>query len=173
MLKISSITVTHKSDIGGVVTNIKSEEELTYKWQELMAKLKANNLLQSLDGIIVMQQIKGSSRELVAGIVNKQGVHHLMFGLGGIFVEALSEIAFRPCPLSLRDVDELINSTKAKTILGNLRGLKAVKLDKLRECLLRLSQLITDFDQIVELDTNPIMIDENGEIMIVDARITI
>jgi len=173
VLKISSITVTHKSDIGGVVTNIKTEEELTKKWQELTAKLKANNLLQSLDGIIVMQQIKGSNRELVAGIVERQGVHHMMFGLGGIFVEALSEITFRPCPLTIRDVDELITSTKAKNILGNLRGLKAVKQDKLRETLLRLSQLITDFPQIVELDANPIMLDENGDIKIVDARITI
>ncbi len=173
VLKISSITVTHKSDIGGVITNIKSEDELVSKWQELMAKLKSANLLNSLDGIIIMQQIKGSSRELVAGIVEQSGVHHLMFGLGGIFVEALSEIAFRPCPLSLNDVDHLISCTKAKNILGNLRGLKAVNIDKLRETLLRLSQLITDFPQIAELDANPIMIDENGDIKIVDARITI
>jgi len=173
VLKISSIAVTHKSDIGGVITNIKTEEELTLKWQELVAKLKANNLLSSLDGIVVMQQVKGSSRELVAGVIQKNGLHHMMFGLGGIFIEALSEIAFRPCPMSINDVDSIIQSTKAKNIIGNVRGLKAVKLDKLRECLLRLNQLISDFPQIVELDANPIMIDENGELCIVDARITI
>ena len=173
VLKISSIAVTHKSDIGGVITNIKTEEELSSKWQELTAKLKAANLLNSLDGIVVMQQVKGSSRELVAGIVQKNGLHHLMFGLGGIFVEALSEIAFRPCPLSIRDANSLIQATKARNIIGSIRGLKGVKMDKLNECLLRLSQLITDFPQIVELDANPIMISENGEICIVDARITI
>lgn len=173
VLKMSSKTVTHKSDIGGVVTNIKSEEELVERWNRLMDRLREANLIQTLDGIVVMQQIKGASRELVAGIVKKAGTHQMMFGLGGIFVEALKEVAFRPCPLSSLDAVELINSTKAKNILGALRGTQAADKEILANCLLALSQLVTDFPEINEIDANPLMIDDKGTIFVVDARIVL
>lgn len=173
VLKMSSKTVTHKSDIGGVITNIKSEAELAEHWKRLMDKLHTAKLIDSLDGIVVMQQVKGASRELVAGIVNKNGTHQMMFGLGGIFVEALGEIAFRPCPLSPLDAKKLITSTKAKNILGNLRGNSAADTGILQSCLLRLSQLVTDFPEIREIDANPIMIDDRGNILVVDARIVL
>jgi len=173
VLKMSSKTVTHKSDIGGVVTNIKTEEELVEHWNRLLDRLHQAKLIDSLDGIVVMQQIKGANRELVAGVIKKNGTHQMMFGLGGIFVEALHEIAFRPCPLTLFDAKQLIHSSKAQNILGNLRGLGAVDENKLLDCLLRLSQLVTDFPEINEIDANPIMIDKNGEISVVDARIVL
>ncbi len=173
VLKMSSKTVTHKSDIGGVITNIKSEAELVEHWSRLMDRLHEAKIIDSLDGIVVMQQVKGGSRELVAGIVNKNGTHQMMFGLGGIFVEALKEIAFRPCPLTPLDARKLIESTKAKNILGNLRGNAAADLDLLQKCLLALSQLVSDFPQICEIDANPIMVDERGNILVVDARIVL
>lgn len=173
VLKMSSKTVTHKSDVGGVITNIKSEAELVEHWSRLMDRLHEAKIIDSLDGIVVMQQVKGSSRELVAGIVNKNGTHQMMFGLGGIFVEALNEIAFRPCPLTPLDARKLIEATKAKNILGNLRGNSAADLDLLANCLLALSQLVADFPQICEIDANPIMVDERGNILVVDARIVL
>ena len=173
VLKMSSKTVTHKSDVGGVVTNIKSEAELIEHWTRLMDRLREAKIIETLDGVVVMQQIKGASRELVAGIVNKNGTHQMMFGLGGIFVEALKEIAFRPCPLTPLDATKLIDSTKAKNILGNLRGNSAADKTELRDCLLKLSQLVTDFPEINEIDANPIMISEKGEISVVDARIVL
>ncbi len=118
-----------------------------------------------------MQQVNGSSRELVAGVIKKGGIHQLMFGLGGIFVEALKEITFRPCPLTRYDVDALIDGTKAKNILGNLRGNEACDINKLKEVLHRMSQLVMDFPSINEIDANPLMLDKNGNIMTVDARI--
>ncbi len=173
VLKMSSKTVTHKSDIGGVVTNIKSSEELVTQWTRLIDRLHEAKIIDTLDGIVVMQQIRGANRELVAGIVNKNGTHQMMFGLGGIFVEALKEIAFRPCPLTPLDAYKLIDSTKAKNILGELRGNASADKNKLAQCLLCLSQLVTDFPEISELDANPIMIDKNGEICVVDARIVL
>lgn len=173
VLKISSKTVTHKSDIGGVITNIKSSEELVEHWNRLMDRLREANIIDTLDGIVVMQQVKGASRELVAGIVKKNGTHQMMFGLGGIFVEALKEVAFRPCPLTPLDATDLINSTKAKNILGNLRGNQATDLNLLRDCLLSLSELVTDFPEINEIDANPLMIDDKGNIFVVDARIVL
>jgi acyl-CoA synthetase (NDP forming) len=173
VLKISSMTVSHKSDIGGVITNIKNDAELTQKWKMLLDNLTKANLLKSLDGVVVMQQVKGSSREMVAGIVKKDNLHQMMFGLGGIFVEAFKEIAFRPCPLTVKDAHDLLYATKAASLMGALRGQKAADPLKMQAILLRLSKLVTDFPEILELDANPIMLAENGAIHVVDARISI
>lgn len=173
VLKLSSKTVTHKSDIGGVITNIKSEEELTFWWNRLVDRLNKAGLVETLDGIVVMQQVSGSNRELVAGIVKKGDVHQFMFGLGGIFVEALKEVTFRPCPLSVSDADGLINGTKAKNIMGFIRGGMATDMNVVRETLLRMSQLVQDFPEINEIDANPLMIDDKGKLLVVDARIVL
>lgn len=174
VLKISSTKITHKTDVGGVIVNIKSEDELAYHWQNLVTKLNKAGMLEQIEGIVVMQQVQGSNRELVAGVVKKgENGNQMMFGLGGIFIEALKEVAFRPCPLSYTDAKALVEKTKAKNIMGNLRGNKAVDQEKIIEILLRLSQLVSDFDQINELDANPIMIDANGNVFVVDARIVI
>ena len=173
VLKMSSKTVTHKSDIGGVITNIKTEDELEFWWNRLLERLNKAGLNDSLDGLVVMQQISGSNRELVAGIVKKGATHQMMFGLGGIFVEALHEVTFRPCPLTDYDAESLINGTKAKNILGALRGNQATDVKVLKETLMRLSQLVTDFPEILEIDANPLMIDEKGKLSVVDARIII
>ena len=173
VLKMSSKTVTHKSDIGGVVTNIKTEEELAEHWNRLMDRLREANVIDTLDGIVVMQQIRGANRELVAGIVEKNGTHQMMFGLGGIFVEALHEVAFRPCPLTYLDAVSLLNSTKAKNIIGALRGNLAADPQEIILTLLRLSQLVSDFPEIKEIDANPLMINDKGELFVVDARIVL
>ncbi|MDD4815631.1 MAG: acetate--CoA ligase family protein [Clostridia bacterium] len=174
VLKISSTKITHKTDIGGVITNIKNQKELQYKWQELFDKLEKNNLTKSINGVVVMQQIDGTQREFVAGVVKKENIGNLaMFGMGGIFIETLNEVAFRPCPLNLNDAEELITSTKAYKLMGNIRGYAKADTEKMKEILLKLSQLVEDFFEIIEIDVNPIMIDKSGEIFAVDARIII
>lgn len=173
VLKLSSKTVTHKTDIGGVITNIKSEEELGFWWNRLVDRLNKANLVDTLDGIVVMQQVSGTNRELVAGVVEKNGTHQMMFGMGGIFVEALHEVTFRPCPLTIQDAQSLINGTKAKNIMGFVRGGMATDLKIVEETLLRLSQLVEDFPEIKEIDANPLMIDDKGKLLVVDARIVL
>ena len=172
VLKISSKAVSHKTDFGGVVVGIKNKADFIENFNMLLNKCKEAKIEKSLDGIIVMEQVKGSSRELVAGIapVGEKG-HQMMFGIGGIFVEALKEVAFRPCPLTMRDVDALVYSTKAKNIMGEVRGKKAVDINVVKDSLLRLSQLVSDYPIIKELDVNPFMIDDEGKFLTVDARI--
>ena len=172
VLKISSKTVSHKTDFGGVVVGIKNKTDFIENFNMLLNKCKEAKIEKSLDGIIVMEQVKGSGRELVAGVapVGEDG-HQMMFGVGGIFVEALKEVAFRPCPLTMRDVDALVYNTKAKNIMGDVRGKKAVDINVVKEALLRLSQLVSDYPKIKELDVNPFMIDDEGKFLTVDARI--
>ena len=172
VLKMSSKTVSHKTDFGGVIVGIQNNDELKKAFTSLETKCKEAGIWKSIDGIIVMQQVKGSGRELVAGIAeNGNYGHQIMFGIGGIFVEALKEVSFRPCPLNVRDAEELIDSTKAKNIMGNVRGKKAVDKTVVRDSLLKLSQFVSDFKCVKELDINPFMISEDGEFLTVDARI--
>lgn len=174
VLKISSTKISHKTDVGGVITNIKNAKELKEKWEIIIRNLTEKKIINSLEGIIVMKQVEGTAREFVAGAIKKEGVGHTeMFGIGGIFIEALKEVAFAPCPLTTRDVLTLIGSTKAKNLLGKVRDYEGADKEKLAEVLLRLSQLVGDFPQIKEVDINPIIADKQGKIISVDARIVL
>ena len=170
VLKISSKTISHKTEIGGVITNIRNKEELQAEWTELFNRLKNLNLIENLECVIVMKQIK-SKREFVAGIVNKQGQNVAMFGLGGIFLEVLKEVSFRLCPLSEYDAETLIKQTRAFNLLKEVRGFKAVDLEIMKNILINLSQMVEDNKEIKEVDINPIMVSDDGEIFAVDARI--
>lgn len=174
VLKISSTKITHKTDVGGVVTDIKNAKELKEKWENLVRGLTEKKLMTSIDGIVVMKQVDGTAREFVTGIVKKEGFgHYEMFGIGGIFIEAMKEVAFAPCPLTTRDAITLMSSTKAKNLLGKVRNYEPADKEKIAEVLLRLSQLVVDFPQIKELDINPIIADKQGKIIAVDARIVL
>ena len=138
----------------------------------MVQNLKRQKLSDQVDNIVVMQQIKNSSREFVLGAIDKGALgHQIMFGMGGIFIEILKEVAFRPAPLSFNDATSLLNSTKAGKLLGNVRGKKAVNEKLVRDMLIRLSQLVVDFPEIKEVDANPLLVDDDGNISTVDARI--
>ena len=94
-----------------------------------------------------------------------------MFGLGGIFLEVLKEVSFRLCPLSEYDAETLIKQTRAFNLLKEVRGFKAVDLEIMKNILINLSQMVEDNKEIKEVDINPIMVSDDGEIFAVDARI--
>jgi acetyltransferase len=97
-----------------------------------------------------------------------------MFGLGGVYVEALKDVCFRISPLTDRDAAEMIESIRGYPILKGIRGEKSVAFEKIAETLMRLSQLAHDFPEILELDINPFMVfPEPGRCKSVDARIRI
>ena len=114
-----------------------------------------------------------SSREMVCGLAtDPQYGPMIMFGLGGVFVEVLKDISFRIAPLTDQDASEMVRSVKAWKLLEGVRGLPRAQTDKIEETLLRLSQLVTDFPRVSELDINPLMIsDKDGEAIAVDARV--
>ncbi|MDD3862505.1 MAG: acetate--CoA ligase family protein, partial [Clostridia bacterium] len=154
VLKISDYKISHKSDVGGVVTNIKNKAELEIEWKALFDRIKSFDAKGNLECVIVMKQISGSQREFVAGIAKKQSSHIAMFGLGGVFVEIFKEIAFRACPLSVNDAMVLISSTKASKLLGEVRGNKAADIEELKNLLLKLSKLVEENNEIKEIDIN-------------------
>lgn len=173
VMKITSKTTSHKTDVGGVRVGIKSDEELLAAYRDVVAKLKERNLLDGLEGMIVQEMVVGK-RELVAGVASDpQFGPMVMFGLGGVFVEVLEEVGFRVCPLTDVDAKELVREGKAFKLMNGARGLAKCESEKVEDILLRLSHLARCFD-VKELDINPLMIsDAAGEAVAVDARIEI
>ncbi|SOH03463.1 fragment of pimeloyl-CoA synthetase (part 4) [Candidatus Kuenenia stuttgartiensis] len=111
-----------------------------------------------LKGIMVQQMITGG-RELVLGVSHEPQFGHLiMFGLGGIYVEALKDVTFRIAPVGINEAREMIQEIRAFPLLKGVRGEKSVDIDAIVENILRLSQLVKDFPEIIEMDINPLVV---------------
>ncbi len=174
VMKMTSKTTSHKTDVGGVRVNIQSAEQLRSEYQDLIAKLKEKGLLEGLEGVIIQEMVKGN-REMVCGIAtDPQYGPMMMFGLGGVFIEVMKDVTFRIAPLTDVDAKEMIKSVKAYKLLEGARGTKPAQMGQIEETLLRLSQLVNDFKFIDELDINPLLISEKtGEGIAVDGRIKV
>ena len=174
VMKMTSKTTSHKTDVGGVVVNIKDEAQLRNEYKALLQRLEAKGLLDGLEGVIIQEMVKGS-REMVCGIAtDPQYGPMMMFGLGGVFVEVMKDVTFRIAPLTNNDAMDMIKSVKAYKLLEGARGTTPAQIGQIQETLLRLSQLVNDFKFIDELDINPLLISEKtGEGIAVDGRIKV
>ena len=174
VMKMTSKTTSHKTDVGGVRVNIQSAEQLRAEYQDLISKLEEKGLLEGLEGVIIQEMVKGN-REMVCGIAtDPQYGPMMMFGLGGVFIEVMKDVTFRIAPLTDVDAKEMIKSVKAYKLLEGARGTKPAQMEQIEETLLRLSQLVNDFKFIDELDINPLLISEKtGEGIAVDGRIKV
>jgi len=174
VMKITSTKISHKTEIGGVIVGINSEEQLRNEYNALLQRLKDKNLQDGFEGVIIQEMVKGN-REMVCGVAtDPQYGHLMMFGLGGIFVETLKDVAFRVNPVTDIDVKEMVQSVKAYKILQGSRGEQPANIAQIEETMLRLSQLVKDFSFIKELDINPLKIsDKTGEGVAVDGRIEV
>ena len=174
VMKMTSKTTSHKTDVGGVRVNIQSEEQLREEYRDLINKLTEKGLIDGLEGVIIQEMVKGN-REMVCGIAtDPQYGPMMMFGLGGVFIETMKDVTFRIAPLTDVDADEMIKSVKAYELLKGARGTKPADISQIQETLLRLSQMVNDFKFIDELDINPLLISEKtGEGIAVDGRIKV
>ncbi|MFH1226977.1 MAG: acetate--CoA ligase family protein [Planctomycetota bacterium] len=167
VLKIDSVDVVHKTEQKGVVLNIASKEQLAGHLKDFEKRFK--------QGRYLMQEYLTGGKEVIIGAKYVEGLGHLlMFGLGGIFVEVLKDVAFKLAPLSKDEALRMVKSIKGYKILEGARGEKGVNLDKLAEILQRTGQLVTDNPQIKELDLNPVMLySEADKCKVVDVRIRV
>jgi acetyltransferase len=167
VIKAESASVIHKSDVGGVVTDIKDKTELRKSIEQMKTKLKLSDL-----NFLVQKYLPGG-RELIVGAKAEPGLGHLiMFGMGGIFVEVFKDVIFKIAPVSNVETGELLSSIKASPLIDGIRGKKGVDKNGVVDIIQRISQLVTDFPLIQEMDLNPIIAFENSN-FVVDARIKI
>jgi len=174
VLKVSSQHVLHKSDVGGVKLALKNEKELKNAYDEMVASLTENNIPVSEVRFVIQQMVTGG-REVIMGLKKVGDMGTLvMFGLGGVYVEVLQDVAFRLAPLSDQDVEELVREIKGYQLLSGVRGDVPVAFNVIKEALLRLSQMAIDFPEIQEFDINPFIVSENAAACLaVDGRIRI
>jgi len=174
VMKIISPDILHKSDIGGVKVGIKNEKEVRVAYEEIINRAYRYMADADIWGVAVQEMVK-VGKEIILGVTKDPTFGHmLMFGLGGIYVEVLKDVVFRIAPLSRAEAEEMVREIRSFPLLAGARGEKPSDLIAITDCILRISQMVTDFPQIVELDINPLFAYEEGEgTMAVDARIVI
>lgn len=169
VFKLCSEDVIHKSDVGGVKINIKTESEAAEAYQQIVNNVKKVEPDANIDGVLVASQKEGI--EVIAGIYRDvQFGPVLMVGLGGIYVEILKDVAFRVLPTSKDDIYNMLKQLKGYPILAGVRGQNKVNIDSLVSQLLNLSNLAISNPIISEIDLNPIFVNED-EAVAADARI--
>ena len=172
VLKIASPQIIHKSDAGGVKVNIQNDKDVHSAFKEIIKNAKKYNKNAVIQGVLVVEMVKGG-KEMIIGSKQEPGFGPvLMLGMGGIYVEILKDVTFRLAPVTDKEAEDMIASIKTKKLLEGVRGEKPSDLTKLSECIQRLSQLVTDFTEIKELDMNPVLVMEKGKgCKILDVRI--
>lgn len=174
VLKVAGKKLVHKSDVGGVVVDIKNLEELVQAENRVIAGLKEKGIAEQLDGFTLQPFIKGGTETILGVMKDSKAGHLVAFGMGGIMVEVMKDVKFKLLPVNDSEAEELIKSVNAYKILKGVRGNPPVDIEFVKENILRLSQLVTDFPQIVELDLNPFVFSHlNEKCKILDARIKI
>jgi len=174
VLKIESPQILHKTDIGGVKLDVASSDEVRTSFYELVGRAHIFNPRATILGVNVQKMIP-SGREMIIGM-NRDLTFGpmLMFGLGGIYVNFLRDVSFRLSPLSKESAWEMIEETKAYTLLRGIRGEPSSDIDSVVDVMLRVSQLVTDFTQINEIDINPLFVYEKGRgCLALDVKMTI
>lgn len=162
-MKIASPDILHKTDIGGVKLNVQTPEDVRDTFDLLVYRATRYMPDATIWGCQVQQMVRGG-REVIVGMSrDPQFGPLLMFGLGGIYVEALKDVSFRIAPLSRREATEMVNEIRGIRLLKGIRGEPPADINAAVEVILRIAQLVVDFPEIVELDINPLMLMEEGK----------
>lgn len=170
VVKAISPAIIHKSEFGAVrvgLANGDAVESAVIEMQEAVARRAPDAVIE---GFLLQRQVAGG-REFVAGVTRDHSFGPLvMFGLGGIYVEALRDVVFRLAPIGRVDAMEMLDGIRGSALLGPIRGEPAVDREALADVLVRLSRLASDCHSIQEIDMNPLLPDDRG-VVAVDARV--
>lgn len=174
VMKIWSPDILHKSDVGGVKIGLKNVQEVMDAFDLMMYRIPKKRPDANILGVLV-QEMCTSGKEVILGMNRDPHFGPLMmFGMGGIMVEVLKDVSFYLAPLTAEEAKQMLINTRTYKMLQGVRGQKGVDIDAIAEGLQRLSQLVTEFPQIKEMDVNPYMVGPVGTAPIaVDARMTI
>jgi len=171
-LKVVSHDIVHKSDTGGVETGIKDMKSLKVSYGNIISKVKSNLPKAVIKGILVEKMAPVSTELIIGALKDPQFGPVVMFGLGGIFVEAISDVSFRLAPINEKEALEMIKETKAFSLLNGFRNQQTLDIYTAAKSILSVSKIITKIEHVEEIDLNPVLVYPNG-IIVVDAKIII
>jgi acetyl coenzyme A synthetase (ADP forming)-like protein len=171
-IKLDSSTVTHKSDVGGVVLGLNSGAEVKQAFNDIRARLEKYGRQNEMQGVIV-QKMVNEGIEAIVGVTQDPSFGPLiMFGSGGVYAELMKDVVLRLHPISDLDAQEMIDSIKMSSLFKGFRGSPPADIRAIQDLLLRLSAMVEDIPHIAELDFNPVKVMPQGKgYYIVDARI--
>ncbi len=171
-VKLDSSTITHKSNVGGVILGLDSADEVKQAFQDIRGRVKKDGRLDEMQGVVVQKMI-GEGIEAIAGVTQDASFGPLiMFGSGGVYAELMKDVVLRLHPITDLDAKEMIESIKMASLFKGFRGAPPADVAAVHDLLLRLSAMIEDIPNIAELDFNPVKVMAQGEgYYIVDARI--
>ncbi len=170
VLKIVSPDILHKSDAGGVRLNLRSESDVRSAFDEILANARNYAPEADIRGVLVAPMVDAGLEVIIGTKIDDQFGPVIMFGLGGIMVEILKDVAFRVLPISERSARKMIEDIKSYPILDGIRGEPPYDKKALKNILLMCSELIESYPEIQEMDLNPVIVYREGA-AIVDARI--
>lgn len=171
-LKLISQDILHKSDAGCVALNLGSREQVKAAYHGILENLERANPDALIEGFLVQQMIT-KGHEVIVGLATDPTFGKIiLFGLGGIFVEILKDVAIRMIPITKADAQDMIEEIKGYKVLQGARGKEPANLQLLRDILLGVSRLGNDVEQITELDLNPVFISSSRAI-VADSRILV
>jgi acyl-CoA synthetase (NDP forming) len=172
VLKIASPDITHKSDAGGVKTGLKDAKEVKTAYEDIMASVAKKVSKARIQGVTVQPMARPGVEVIIGMFKDPQFGPVIMFGLGGIFVEVLKDVAFRLIPIAKRDAAEMIEEIKGKALLNGYRGQEPADKEALADVLLKISALVEKTPEVKELDLNPVFAYKDSAIA-ADARIVL
>lgn len=171
-MKIISRQISHKSDVGGVQLNLRSDRGVAEAYRDMTERIRRAYPEADIEGVLVQQMATGGREMILGGRRDEQFGPVVMVGLGGVFVEIFGDISLRVAPITRRDAEDMIHELRGVAIFEGARGGKPSDIEAVVEILLRLSQLLCDLPGIRDIDINPVRVFYEKEgCLALDARI--
>jgi acyl-CoA synthetase (NDP forming) len=162
-MKVISREISHKSDVGGVQLNLRSEAGVGTAYRDMVQRIRQAYPEAKIEGVLIQPMATGGRELIIGGRQDGQFGPVVMVGLGGIFVEIFGEVSLRVAPLSAREAREMIDELRGIAMFKGVRGSKPSDLNAVIEALLRLSMLLGDLPEIREIDINPLRVFQEKE----------
>ncbi|RJL18903.1 acetate--CoA ligase family protein [Paracoccus siganidrum] len=172
VLKIVSPDILHKTEAGGVLVGLRSREEVETGYDRILANARNYKADARIEGVQIQQMLTGGQEVIIGAVTDASFGKLVAFGLGGVLVEVLKDITFRLAPATREDALSMLDGIQAAEILRGVRGGDAVDREALAEMIVKVSQLVSDFPEISELDLNPVFATASGAIA-ADVRVVV
>ncbi len=170
--KVSSPDILHKTDVGGVRTNLKSAEDVKKAYEDIVEACTKNKPLAAIRGVLIQQFLPIGSEFIVGGLNDPSFGPLVMVGLGGIYTELFKDACFRLAPVGEKESYDMLSSLKSWKLLSGMRGKGALDIDALADVIRKISRMLSDCPHITEIDVNPVLVGSTG-IVIADTKVVI
>ncbi|HJH30455.1 MAG TPA: CoA-binding protein [Methanosarcinaceae archaeon] len=174
VMKIVSSDISHKSDVGGIRLNLQNADDVERAYHTMMSDVQRYMPDAHIAGVQIQKMVTGGKEVIIGMNRDVQFGPLLMFGLGGTYVEFLKDVSFAVAPINKDDVKHMVSSIKTYPLLAGVRGEEPSDIDSIVDVLMKFSQMVTDFPQILEFEINPLMVLPDGQgCVAMDIRLTI